>query len=162
MTFTFDPLAKVTPEEAALIEPLLRGDVRIRMPEPGQETKYVWHTDYVGDIDRVIATVPRVTEYIKMKGGDVGFTAWEMVRDQLYEILSRTRRVGDSDRALNERVNVHVPGLGLMLITEVEVRTDYCTENLQKDLENGWRILAVCPQPDQRRPDYILGRTGER
>lgn len=27
------------------------------------------------------------------------------------------------------------------------------------ELDAGWRILAVCPQPDQRRPDYILGRT---
>lgn len=62
---------------------------------------------------------------------------------------------------INQRCSVSVPGLGLLAIGEVMVRNDHCTEELQKDLENGWRILAICVQPDQRRPDYILGRTKE-
>jgi hypothetical protein len=59
---------------------------------------------------------------------------------------------------MNARCNVTVPGLGLLLINEVLVRTDYCTEQLNEDLKAGYRIIAVCPQPDQRRPDYVLGR----
>lgn len=59
---------------------------------------------------------------------------------------------------LNQKVFVEVPNLGLMYINEVEVRTDLCTDELQRALNSGWRILAICPQPDQRRPDYILGR----
>lgn len=43
-------------------------------------------------------------------------------------------------------------------IRTVEVRTDYCTNALQRDLDDGWHILAICPQPGQCRPDYILGR----
>lgn len=43
-------------------------------------------------------------------------------------------------------------------IRTVEVRVDYCTTALQQDLDEGWHILAICPQSGQRRPDYILGR----
>lgn len=60
---------------------------------------------------------------------------------------------------INKKVNVSVPGFGLMCIDEVKVETDCCTDNLQGMLDAGWRILAICPQPDQRRPDYVLGRT---
>lgn len=35
---------------------------------------------------------------------------------------------------------------------------DACTDQLQGALNSGWRIISACPQPDQRRPDYILGR----
>lgn len=58
---------------------------------------------------------------------------------------------------INQKVNVAVPGLGLMMINTVRVVENSCTENLQGYLEQGWRILAICPQPDQRRPDYVLG-----
>ena len=60
---------------------------------------------------------------------------------------------------VNQRVNVAVPGIGLLQIKRVEVRTDLCTEELQRELDRGWQILAICPQPDQRRPDYVLGKT---
>jgi hypothetical protein len=36
---------------------------------------------------------------------------------------------------------------------------DACTDNLQAHLNEGWRIIAVCPPDAKRRPDYILGRT---
>jgi hypothetical protein len=61
----------------------------------------------------------------------------------------------------NSKVEVHVPGLGLLAIDEVRVETDCCTDRLQDCLADGWHILAACPQPDQRRPDYVLGRTKE-
>lgn len=59
---------------------------------------------------------------------------------------------------VNNKVNVMVPGLGLLLLDDVKVCTDYCTDSLREELNSGWRIVAVCPQPDQRRPDYVLGR----
>ena len=68
-------------------------------------------------------------------------------------------RPGDPSSTFNQRCNVHVPGLGLLLIDEVDVLEDACTDLLQKRLEAGWRIVACCPQPDQRRPDYVIGRT---
>jgi len=60
---------------------------------------------------------------------------------------------------VNEKCNVIVNGLGTLSIDTVKVVQDYCTERLNDELEKGWRIVAVCVQPDQRRPDYILGKT---
>lgn len=60
---------------------------------------------------------------------------------------------------VNEKCHVAVAGLGLLTVDTVIVRENYCTEALQNDLKEGWRIIAICVQPDQRRPDYILGRT---
>ena len=59
---------------------------------------------------------------------------------------------------VNMKVNVAIPGLGLLAIKECMVEYDLCTNVLNERLRGGWRILAICPQPDQRRPDYILGR----
>jgi len=56
-------------------------------------------------------------------------------------------------------VFVQVPPIGLLTINEVEVLTDACTDALQQHLDDGWRILCVCPPNAQRRPDYVIGRT---
>lgn len=59
-------------------------------------------------------------------------------------------------------IQIAVPDLALMWIDEVEVQEDFCTHQLQSMLDEGWRILAICPPNAQRRPDYILGRRKER
>lgn len=59
-------------------------------------------------------------------------------------------------------VYVQVPHVGLLSIDEVEVCEDYCTDNLQRKLNEGWRIICVCPPNAARRPDYILGRMKEK
>jgi len=61
----------------------------------------------------------------------------------------------------NQKCDVHIGNLGLLNINQLAYTTDKCTEELQNILDEGWRILAVCPQPDQRRPDYVLGRYNE-
>lgn len=58
----------------------------------------------------------------------------------------------------NEKVEVYTPGMGLMLFNRVMLLEDACSDALQTELDNGWKIIAACPQPNQRRPDYILGR----
>lgn len=55
-------------------------------------------------------------------------------------------------------VQITIPDLALMFIDEVDHLDDCCTDELQKWLNEGWRILAVCPPNAQRRPDYIIGR----
>lgn len=60
----------------------------------------------------------------------------------------------------NEHVKVVMPGIGLLRFDHVTVVYDCCTDELRSYLKLGWRIIAVCPQPDQRRPDYVLGRVG--
>jgi len=69
------------------------------------------------------------------------------------------RKIDAIGPVMNERVNVSVPGFALMEIRELAVWPDACTDHLQDALNEGWHILAICPQPDQRRPDYILGRS---
>lgn len=56
-------------------------------------------------------------------------------------------------------INIAIPNIGLVQINEVMVLEDACTDDLQSHLDEGWRILCVCPPNNQRRPDYILGRT---
>lgn len=58
----------------------------------------------------------------------------------------------------NEKVNVHVGGGLITTYNDLALKENACTDELQSELNNGWRIIAVCVQPDQRRPDYILGR----
>jgi len=65
---------------------------------------------------------------------------------------------GPTDQHFNNRVEVHMPGQALSMYNETLLMEDSCTDALQNELATGWRIIAVCPQPDQRRPDYVLGR----
>jgi hypothetical protein len=57
----------------------------------------------------------------------------------------------------NQHCEVHIPGPLLATYNETLLLEDSCTDALQDALNNGWRMVAVCPQ-SQRRPDYILGR----
>lgn len=58
----------------------------------------------------------------------------------------------------NNKCEVHMPGNMLATYNQVQLLEDSCTDALQNALSAGWRIIAVCPQPDSRRPDYIMGR----
>lgn len=55
-------------------------------------------------------------------------------------------------------VQIAVSDVGLLVMNEVQVCEDCCTDYLQQQLDEGWRILAVCPPNAARRPDYVLGR----
>ena len=54
--------------------------------------------------------------------------------------------------------NVSCANHALFMVDEVDWLENACTQELQTRLDRGWRILAVCPSNDARRPDYILGR----
>lgn len=58
----------------------------------------------------------------------------------------------------NSKIEVHMPGNALATYNETLLLEDACTDKLQGALREGWRMIAVCPQPSQRRPDYVLGR----
>ena len=109
-----------------------------------------WKRDKDGDINYwgkslvLIDTMPR----------DVEFEVHKIVDHPAFESLDRKR-----NPAFNQKVKVSVPDIGLMKVKHVVVHTDLCTEQLQHELDKGWCILCICPQPDQRRPDYVLGRT---
>lgn len=75
-------------------------------------------------------------------------------------------RVSDNDpwqkrdpaQAVVHNIQVAIPNILLWEIDEVRVLDDSCTDTVQSYLDDGWRILAICPPPAQRRPDYIMGR----
>lgn len=68
------------------------------------------------------------------------------------------QRTADKHDAQNERCHVHMPGQALSTYNEVQLLENLCSDELQRSLDDGWRIIAACPQPDARRPDYVLGR----
>lgn len=43
-------------------------------------------------------------------------------------------------------------------VNKVIVEEDLCTDELQKYLEQEYRIISVCMQKGARRPDYVLGK----
>ena len=58
----------------------------------------------------------------------------------------------------NQKCNVHVGGGLLVTFNDLLLKENCCTDVLMSEFNNGWRVMAVCVQPDQPRPDYILGR----
>ena len=63
-----------------------------------------------------------------------------------------------SSQQFNEKCNVPNYDTSMQLINQILLLEDCCADYLQLALNDGWRIIAISPQPDQRRPDYILGR----
>lgn len=55
-------------------------------------------------------------------------------------------------------IQVAIPNLLLFSVDEVTWLEDACTDDLQRHLDDRWRILAVCPAENSRRPTYVLGR----
>jgi len=63
-----------------------------------------------------------------------------------------------SNHSFNQKVNVHMAGGMISMYNDLMLKENCCTDELQGVINDGWRIIATCVQPDQRRPDYILGR----
>ncbi len=74
------------------------------------------------------------------------------------QVAEKQQQVPPAELAYNPKVEVHVPGFALTTYNRVMLLEDSCTDALQTALNQGWRIIAACPQPDSRRPDYVLGR----
>lgn len=68
------------------------------------------------------------------------------------------RKVASDKPGAVVNLQVAIPNLLLFAVDEVELLDDCCTDRLNDKLGEGWRILAVCPPANQRRPDYIIGR----
>lgn len=82
----------------------------------------------------------------------------------LVKLQDRISSLEMTDKSVAELANkqcavqITIPDFALLYIDEVTWLENCCTERLQEALEDGWRILAVCPPNSARRPDYILGR----
>lgn len=89
----------------------------------------------------------------------------EINYDKLNGIIEHVNKVSERMEALvknqvtfNEKCHVHIGGNFLMYVNETKLLEDCCTNHLQSHIDEGWRIVACCVQPDGRRPDYIMGR----
>lgn len=54
-------------------------------------------------------------------------------------------------------INLTIPNAALFAVRSLMVVEDECTNRVQQYLDEGWRIVAVCPPNDTRRPTFILG-----
>ena len=80
------------------------------------------------------------------------------ISEQLSNLAEKQFTIKQDTQEFNNKCDVHIAGHALSTYNEVMLIEDACTDVLQENINKGWRILAVCPQPDQRRPDYMLGR----
>lgn len=71
--------------------------------------------------------------------------------------------IGVEQLAFNQKSNAPVSDTFLHSADTILLLEDCCSDELQRALNAGWRIISVTPQPNQRRPDYILGKaTGDK
>lgn len=146
VSFNVGQIGKLSADDFARLRRAVDG-----LPEDQAKAEEAWYRDYDADIVEVTRLVGSVTVR-----GEVSNTVANLIVSLSAKIDMLTNK--PAVESYNERVNVHVPGLGLLLLDDVYLANDCCTDELQKMLDQGWRIIAACPQPDQRRPDYILGR----
>lgn len=153
--FSFDSKIKeISPELYSQIRELVPA-----LPADQAAMQYYWET-YTGNVKKLSVLYPGE---ISIKGLETGAMidmndSIEHLAQRIEAMAAKLDRPQIPKESFNSRVNVHVPNFGMMQIQHVKVENDLCTEALQRELEGGWRILAICPQPDQRRPDYVLGR----
>jgi len=159
--FSFDYGNKLTAEQVKFLGDYLGS--KFKVGEVDDNGLYpiannTWET-FTADIYPIFQKIPNAKIELKRLADLADFyktlTGW---LGTMQNVAERLETIQAKQQMFNEKCEVHVPGFGLLAITETYVETDCCTERLDDCLRKGWRILAVCPQPDQRRPDYVLGR----
>lgn len=116
--------------------------------------------EYLSDVESLIQKFPKLKFKVR---GMIQTSHSQMLNmvEQMKDIESKlTNALSNFNESIefNQRCDVHIGNIGLLNINQLGYAVDKCTEELQNIISTGWRILAVCPQPDQRRPDYVLGR----
>lgn len=87
---------------------------------------------------------------------DLELEAWNAAGFEVK--MSNVRGLRTNNPDIHKTIyQISVANVGLMQIQRVEVLEDCCTNALQSELDRGWRILAVCPPNDARRPSYVVG-----
>ena len=78
--------------------------------------------------------------------------------DMLAEKISNSLISKTGSNLFNNKLEIHQPNMPLFTYNNFIHLNDCCTEVLQEHINEGYRVVAICPQPDQRRPAYILGK----
>lgn len=91
----------------------------------------------------------------------------EIIRDLNVEVpnlnnfsvaLDAIRTSLETATMLNQACNVGAGGTSLLGINQLMLLENACTDAVQHLLKQGWRIVSALVQPNQRRPDYVLGK----
>lgn len=80
-----------------------------------------------------------------------------MMKRQVETMNQIGKAMMDSEQHFNKRCDTPVSDTFLHKVNQTTILYDSCTDVLQQHLHDGWRILSITPQPNQRRPDYVLG-----
>ena len=128
------------------------------------QSKYLAIMEENFDCDRVKLKSVNIHEF----DPDDAATSSELAQyreqvDILNKMISKALENLKQTSELSYNAKVAVPvNTWLNNVNEMRLLEDCCTDALQDVLNDGWRMIAVCPQPDQRRPDYILGRVNTK
>lgn len=169
--FSFPYDTRLSPEEETALNRVIVGGPIQRYDDDHSVESYrgtvQTHTTYEGDLEQIMAVLPRNLR-VEVQGladpqplVDIAEQLGRLSR-QLDRLSTRNEPHDDDHGYVNTKIDVHTPGNVLLAVNEVDYFLNYCTEELQERLDEGWRILAICPQRDQRRPDYIMGRRREQ
>lgn len=133
-----DPLAKLKPEEYQSIRETMG---KLALPEDQEKLKEYYDTVCLTDEELNLLETYGIRE-LEIKrvpglyyGPKVPRTD---IQQQIYQF--------------------HVSNVGLLEINKLSYHEDCCTDVIQDMLDQGWKIIAVCPPNDARRPTYIMGR----
>lgn len=154
--FTFDHGTVLTEEQLLAVNLLTDRPVELEEDEKQEDGRYKvkWFGGhYEGNIRQVMQVIgPKNRITIQGLGNPNPIIELvQRVEDLLAEVRSRG--------PFNEKVGVGIqaPDNALMEVRSTKVLEDSCSDALDEELADGWIIIAACPQPDQRRPDYVLG-----
>lgn len=141
-SWQIDVIAKTHPNVYKLLhafEPEL-GPLEERL----EGKKWATLTFYANDINEIPPEILNGAEFSRLRTLELTNSKGDINAEEIALAMQTTQ--------------VHLPGNELMQIAEAFVMTNPCTEELNEQLQQGFRIIAVCPQIGQRRPDYVMGR----
>ena len=150
LTFEFSYSYKPSEEDFARLLAIVPS-IKRRPDDASWSAGCVEGGKHVADIKKVLA----ITDQIELKQEPITHTL--QLVDAIEDIAAKINRFSPAQQ-LNEKINIHVSDIGLMRVREARVECNVCTDDLNQMLADGWHIIAVCPQPTQRRPDYIFGK----
>lgn len=115
-----------------------------------------WNTEAIVDLDAVLPALAEMGIEPKVKA---------IKNAMLVGLREKIACLETEQKLLRQQIatdglvaQIHIPNQSLYSVNEVALLPDACTNELQGMLDEGWRLLCVCPPNSQRRPDYILGR----
>jgi hypothetical protein len=151
-----DAWEKVTAEQYELARLMFPA-----LPEKRPEDRWGYHgADNLVDLDEVIkfseTTGVKIT--LKPMGKGMAFFNRQGVPEKLAGMADDLKLIKQKLSFEGQVVQIHVPNFSLLNMNQVKLLEDCCTDKLQETLNEGWRILCICPPLNERRPTYILGR----